>query len=305
CSNCRQPLTVKGPARRNQCTCSSCGGRNRYPAPEKGPPRFRMFAIEYHCRTCRPSHQGRFFKRPDAEDLARYAEAERRLTVMDLHHVPTDEIPSGDETTRLHKWRYRYYRETFNARQLLGLELSCRAIAKIDDQRARSALATNVSDLIRYQNMFCRYDTMALKSLDVFSVHGFPTGLVRCESNLLGIQGQRGVNVGSGGWLNIIEKYAKAKEYCDRPFELVQGDNGKRQVVVRGDWIGDAKPDETIKRRVELHCRSASEVACKPITLDVVFTDPPYSGSVQYAELLDYCYVWLRRLAGAGVEGFG
>ncbi len=50
----------------------------------------------------------------------------------------------------------------------------------------RDALATNLSDLLRYQNMLCRYDTMALKSLDIFSVHGFPVGLIQCESNLLG-----------------------------------------------------------------------------------------------------------------------
>ena len=54
-------------------------------------------------------------------------------------------------------------------------------------ERIRHALATNLSDLLRYQNMLCRYDTMALKSLDIFSVHGFPVGLVECESNLLGI----------------------------------------------------------------------------------------------------------------------
>jgi adenine-specific DNA methylase len=32
-------------------------------------------------------------------------------------------------------------------------------------------------------------------------------------------------------------------------------------------------------------------------SLDAVFTDPPYFGNVQYAELMDFCYVWLRRLA--------
>ena len=84
----------------------------------------------------------------------------------------------------------------------------------------RHALATNLSDLLRYQNMLCRYDTMALKSLDIFSVHGFPVGLVQCESNLLGITNGSGTSVGSGGWTNIIEKYAKAKRYCDAPFEV-------------------------------------------------------------------------------------
>jgi putative DNA methylase len=57
----------------------------------------------------------------------------------------------------------------------------------VQDERVQHALATNLSDLPRYQNMLCRYDTMALKSLDIFSVHGFLVGLVQCEPNLLGI----------------------------------------------------------------------------------------------------------------------
>ena len=35
-----------------------------------------------------------------------------------------------------------------------------------------------------------------------------------------------------------------------------------------------------------------------------MFTDPPYFGNVQYGELMDFCYVWLRRLAGNEAEGF-
>ena len=31
-----------------------------------------------------------------------------------------------------------------------------------------------------------------------------------------------------------------------------------------------------------------------PNSLDGVFTDPPYFDNVQYAELMDFCYVWLR-----------
>ncbi len=103
----------------------------------------------------------------------------------------------------------------------------------------RHALATNLSDLLRYQNMLCRYDTWALKSLDIFSVHGFPVGLVQCESNLLGIANGNGANVGSGGWTNIISKYAKAKRYCDAPFEVRQQGSRKIQVAVEGEWIGE------------------------------------------------------------------
>ena len=134
--------------------------------------------------------------------------------------MPDEAIPPGDETDRLHRWGHARYRELFNPRQLLGLELSCRLIAEVEDSRIRHALATNLSDLLRYQNMLCRYDTMALKALDIFSVHGFPVGLVQCESNFTGIVNGSGTNVGSGGWTNIVDKYAKAKRYCDAPYEV-------------------------------------------------------------------------------------
>jgi hypothetical protein len=42
---------------------------------------------------------------------------------------------------------------------------------------------------------------MSLKSLDIFSVHGFPVGLIECQSNLIGITSKPGgAPVGSGGW---------------------------------------------------------------------------------------------------------
>ena len=301
CQSCNARLSRSGPAKGNRCLCPHCHTVNTYPDAKSGPPQHRMFAIEYHCKRCRTQHTGRFFKTPDSGDLARYAEAAASLCTMEPLFVPDDKIPGGDETDRLHRWGYQRYREMFNARQLLGLELSCRCIVRCTDARVRNALATNLSDLLRYQNMLCRYDTMALKSLDIFSVHGFPVGLVQCESNFLGIGNRRtGTNIGSGGWVNIVEKYMKAKAYCDQPFEVIHHGKQKVQVPIPGEWIGDRRngtggPEQ---RTVALHCESATLAYLAPASLDVVLTDPPYFGNVQYAELMDFCYVWLRRLVG-------
>jgi hypothetical protein len=195
----------------------------------------------------------------------------------------------------------------FNARQLLGLELSARMIARTSNDRVRNALATNLSDLLRYQNMLCRYDTMALKSLDIFSVHGFPVGLIQCESNFLGIlEPRKNKCVGSGGWANIIEKFRKAKAYCDSPFEVRHRGRRKEIVPIKGEWIGDS-PDckhRDERRSVELRCCDAATARVVPATLDAVLTDPPYFGNVQYAELMDFCYVWLRRLVHSDADAF-
>ncbi|MGC7846243.1 DUF1156 domain-containing protein [Desulforudis sp. 1088] len=300
CHTCGVLLKTNGPASRNQCQCPHCGRVNTYPDPSKGAPRHRMVAIEYYCPACKPNHRGRFFKKPAEEDLAKYKEASVASAQLSPIYVPDDEIPPGDETDRLHRWGYRRYREMFNDRQLLGLELSCRAIAGYPDARIRNALATNLSDLLRYQNMLCRYDTTALKSLDIFSVHGFPVGLIQCESNLLGIaDGYKGLNVGSGGWSNIISKYERAKAYCENPFEIRHQGSRKVQLPIKGEWIGEHRFTSAFpeKRKVGLYCCSSTFSDLPPASLDAVLTDPPYYANVQYAELMDFCYVWLRRLA--------
>jgi putative DNA methylase len=307
CRACGGELRESGPASRGSCPCPACGVANKFPRPGAPPLKHRLFALEYDCPACKPTHRRRFFKKPDASDLARAEEASRRLADLQPRFIPDDAIPRGDETKRLHQWGMRQYRDLFNDRQLLGLELSARRVAGIQDARLRRALATNLSDLLRYQNMLCRYDTMALKSLDIFSIHGFPIGLIACESNLLGIAPEDGgALVGSGGWRNIIEKYAKAKAYCDQPFEVIARDGKKQKIVIKGEWIGERGPDASSsdKRAVSLKCQSSTEADLPEASLDAVFTDPPYFGNVQYAELMDFCYVWLRRLAGANVPEF-
>ena len=303
CYSCDAELRLEGPARRNRCVCPHCGQPNRYPRSEDGPPQHRLFAIEYYNPHRASEHKGRFFKKPDVKDLMRSARAEERWLETRVQFAPDQSIPSGDETDRLHRWGYSHYIQMFNSRQLLALELSCSLISEVEDIRVRHALATNLSDLLRYQNMLCRYDARALKSLDIFSIHGFPVGLIQCESNLLGNVNGQGVNVGSGGWNNIIEKYVKAKRYCDEPFEVRRHGSRSVQVPIVGESIGPAHRNGQ-QRAVAIHCADAATVSLPPNTLDAVFTDPPYFGNVQYGELMDFCYVWLRRLVGRDVKGF-
>ena len=302
CASCAGALHRTGPAHRGRCECPHCGHSNAYPGDARRPLGHRLFAIEYYNPYRKAQHKGRFFKKPDSEDLARVADAAQRWAKLTPRFVPEQCIPPGDETDRLHRWGYARYRELFNPRQLLGLELSCRLIAEAEDSRIRRALATNLSDLLRYQNMLCRYDTMALKALDIFSVHGFPVGLVQCESNLTGIVNGAGANVGSGGWSNMVDKYVRAKRYCEAPYEVRRIGSRNIRVPIVGERIGERRDGGQC--RAAIRCISATESELVPGSLDAVFTDPPYFGNVQYGELMDFCYVWLRRLAGNETEGF-
>jgi adenine-specific DNA methylase len=262
-----------------------------------------MWAIEYHCPACRPNHQGRFFKTPDREDLHKYSMAKRALADRQSEiSIPSAPIPVGDETKRLHRWGYKLFREMFNERQLLGLGLLLRQISAIEETPERHALLTVFSDFLRYQNMLARYDTYALKCQDIFSVHGFPVGLVQCENSLLGIP-----EVGAGAFRHYIEKYRRAKEYCRQPFETRQKGRRKELIPILGESIRAEQVKrfpEADAREARISSQSAEHVMLEPDSLDGVFTDPPYFDNVQYAELMDFCYVWLRLELAKEFEAF-
>jgi putative DNA methylase len=279
--------------------CEGCGANFRTtPKAAESPPKHKLFALEYHCPRCkvRPGRRGRFFKGTDASDHARFEKARRRYEALARStYWPDDPIPAGDETNRLLRWGYRHFTELHNERQLLGLHLIAERISKQPDD-LRRALATVFSDFIRYQNMVCRYDTAALKVLDVFSIHGYPVHRVQCESALVGIP-----KVGSGGWRHFAAKYARAKRYCAEPFEIVkeQGRSGKR--IPTPDERIEATFIETPRQLGESRAAllRAASLSAEPLpeeSVDMVATDPPYFANVAYSELLDFNYAWLRRL---------
>lgn len=294
CAECGGPVYGEGSVRRHRVACRHCGSDYSYPRKDLGhPPVHRMWAIEYHCRECKPTHRGRFFKRPDADDLCKYEQARLQLNQESGLPIPSDAIPRGDETDRLHRWGYQRYREMFTERQLLGLGLLLQRITRVGNPTMRHALLTVFSDFLRYQNMLCRYDTYALKCQDIFSVHGFPVGLVQCENNLLGIP-----RIGAGSFRHFVEKYLRAKQYCNTPFETRIDGKRKKVVPIVGERIGaefvHRFPIEG-ERQAQLAASPATDIPLPHASLDGVFTDPPYFANVQYAELIDFNYVWLRQ----------
>lgn len=294
CPECHHDLKG-GTASRGKAACPTCDHVFTFSTTLSTPPEHRLFAIEYHCPSCYRGVQGRQFKTPDTDDHARFTAARQRFSEIEEElDIPDDAIPPGDETSRLLRWGYRRYRDMFTDRQLLGLGVLMKTIRAVANAPARHALATVFSDFLRYQNLLCRYDTYALKCQDIFSVHGFPVGLIACENNLLGIAG-----VGSGSFVHFVAKYVKAKSYTQRPYETVYDGKRKRLVPMLGESIEadlvDSEPTGT-DQSAWLSSAPSQELHLVENSLDGVFTDPPYYANVQYAELMDFCYVWLRKI---------
>jgi adenine-specific DNA methylase len=296
CNSCNGTVAVEGVITRQQAKCDGCGANFKFQdvCSHDGPPTHRLWALEYHCQKCKPNQAGRFFKTPDLNDFKRFEEAVQLLIKSRDLPIPDEKIPSGDETDRLHRWGYSRYREMFNDRQLVGLGLLLQRILKVEISDVRHALLTVFSDFIRYQNMVCRYDTYALKCQDIFAVHGFPVSLVQCENSLLGIP-----RIGSGSFRHFVEKYLRAKRYCLNPFETRFDAQKKTKsfAFIKGERISAALVNEfptNEGQQAWLLPAPALSAVLPPESLDGVFTDPPYYDNVQYAELIDFCFAWLR-----------
>ena len=97
CRGCDAELHTEGPAGRGPVRPSAVRPmRMDIPAPATDRCGIVLFAIEYYNPRRKPKHKGRFFKKPDAKDLARVAESERRWQEIDARFVP----PTADSLRR-------------------------------------------------------------------------------------------------------------------------------------------------------------------------------------------------------------
>ena len=203
---------------------------------------------------------GKFFKNWSASDQARLQRTEmlwgkNRAKLP----YPKSAIPRGAETARLLEHHYNYWHEMFAPRQLLALSILLDGIMAEQDEKLRAMLLCAFSMTLNNANLFSRYHSFSHregKIEGVFARHDFQPKITPCESNCFG------VTHGYGAYIHNFEK-------------IIEG-----------------KKDRLPNKEVDLIAgNSEINITLAP---DLVITDPPYVGNVNYAELADFFYVWLR-----------
>lgn len=98
---------------------------------------------------------------------------------------------------------------------------------------------------------------------------------------------------------NFFDKVYNVKEFCHRPFERVK--NREKGSVERFYIDGES----ITQNRVDvLNCKTAERMVEADGSVDYIITDPPYYDNVQYLELSDYFYVWLREVLKQDYDEF-
>lgn len=285
----------KGVSSRGFFHCPECGARQRIlDAVECKGTKLdeELHALEGYCSTC-----GRFFKRVDDFDMALWEKAKAEFNRRkDNLLIPGQAIPTeGRSDPRPVNHGYRFFWQMFNERQLLCLSTLLEEILKLPDQNIRELMLTAFSDCLDTNTMFCKYEIRWHKISVLFGLHAYHPIERPTENNVWGTE------YGRGTFTRCFEKVRRAKEYCQKPYERLIDIRGKRFSKHTGDERIEGHGVDTFeellcKDRADLlRCDTSEDLSFIPDkSVDAVITDPPYFESVQYSELADFFYVWLR-----------
>ncbi len=285
----------KGVSSRGVFSCPECGKEQRIldAITENGRRLdIELYALEGYCNRC-----GRFFKRVDSDDIALWERAKREYKEHeDKLIIPHQKIPTeGRSDPRPVNHGYIHFKDMFNERQLLCLSHLLEEILKIPDTNIRELMLVAFSDCLDANNMFCKYEIKWHKISLFFGLHAYHPIERPTENNIWGTK------YGRGTFVKCFEKMRRAKVFCQKPYERLSTSNNKRfskrigNERIEGDIVQSFDKLRQVKSSALLHSDTAEDLSFIPgKSVDAVITDPPYFDNIQYSELADFFYVWLR-----------
>lgn len=234
------------------------------------------------------SGSGWDFRVPTAEDLAAAATAEAELAHRKSEWLSQDlwinePIPEGSKTSEPHRYGEYYWHEAFAPRQYFALVTSLEVLRGLrsemseleqDKQAAiQTYIALMLDKAVIYNNRHCRFDPgRGIRS--VFDRHDFAFVWSHAEFDA-------SANLLPWAVSQIQDAYGELTNYVS---------------PVQQSWLSTSQSSKDSLLVTQDSATALSELSSG--TIRNITVDPPYYDNVQYAELADFFYVWLKRSVG-------
>ncbi|MFX0016291.1 MAG: hypothetical protein ACFE98_16995 [Candidatus Hermodarchaeota archaeon] len=295
---------------RNDCSCAKCGNITNIIAflkRNKNPLESKLFAIEGYCSTCANNNNElsplkttrfKFIKAVSKQDIDLFNKSKEQWKLYSAKIPwPKDLIPLGVATKTLHNHNYKKWSELFNSRQLMALTMILDYIHKIPERIYQEMFLAAFVNLLNHNNVFTRYSPKGQKVEGIFARHDFHPLSTFAENNVWGTK------YGRGTWRKCVRQLLKGKEYNQAPYNYVryESDGGitrkKKTFIgkINGKTISEYDVNfPSAKSNLLLLCQDAEDLKGIALSVDLIISDPPYADNVNYSELSDFFYVWLR-----------
>jgi putative DNA methylase len=223
------------------------------------------------------------------------AEWEARKEADLSGYWPRTELPEGFKTTyqKIPEHGYKRFADMFNPRQMLVLTQLLKAIVTTGnyDWKTREFVLGAFQQYLRCNNVFSIWHTKNNQISAALSNNNFHPRSTSLEPSVFN-------PIGDGSWRSAIGGLSESLAWTSNPWEIVSADGLKRsdadlagQISGRSAKVftGDCVENST------LFCGTSTNLLqLTDASFDLVITDPPFGNNVQYAELADFFYAWLR-----------
>jgi putative DNA methylase len=244
---------------------------------------------------------GRFFAPFDQTAAAQFnaslKEWESRKNADLTGYWPAgSKIPRGHEAHQrrpLDQHGYSDWTDMFNARQLLVLSQLLKAITTVGDfdWPVREYVLAAFQQYLRNENLFTIWNLGADKLEPMFSNNNFHPKTTTVENCVF-------PKLGRGNWSSCIEGLIEGREWAANPWEIVsvqELSSTHPNIILKGSGKSEKTivGDQLLQAEVS-HTSSTDLSYLDSQSMDLIITDPPFGNLIQYSELADFFYVWLR-----------
>jgi len=214
---------------------------------------------------CSQGHSGE--KKPDINDFFLAQEIEENFEkIVDKENLwfPKQSIPVGDKTASLLQKGYDNFWQLFTKRNLIALSVLNNEIRKIENLHIQRFLLFALSGTLKWASKQSHLRGDVVEGWAMHAYWIYPRSLE----------------------INVWETFTK------RCKAII---TGKGYVQILNNYYKKALTFDDMKENANVMIlnRSSDNLPLPDNSIDVVITDPPYGGNVNYGELADYWLVWL------------
>ena len=218
--------------------------------------------------------RGKDYRPVEETDIQAFNKAK---DLLDPYLIPNEPMPDAPDLVSGRGWNFKTWGNLFNTRQLVAIQTLIKLLQKAIDEMSKTIPDSN------YKQALALYLGLWIDRIAVFG--------------------------------NNVSRWRPAKEEIENPFdgqairmildypEINPLANSSGTASTQLHYMLKVLEHETAYTEVKYHesdvlLGSANSLPLNNNSVDYVITDPPYYDAINYADLSDFFYVWLKRSIG-------